>query len=87
MDKQAVIDFCLSLDSTFADQPFAKIEKGKIPTIVMKHLKNKKSYAYISERAGQLFVAVKQKPEINEELRELFEDITPAYHMNKISFQ
>lgn len=48
MNKKELIDFCLSLGPTFADTPFAKMEKGQ-PTVVMRHLKNKKSFAYISE--------------------------------------
>lgn len=82
MNKKELIDFCLSLGPTFADTPFAKMEKGQ-PTVVMRHLKNKKSFAYISEREGRVNIAIKQKPEIAIELRDFFADINPAFHMNK----
>lgn len=82
MDKQELIDFCLSLGATFADTPFAKMEKSE-PTIVIRHLKNKKSFAYISERDDGIVVAVKQNPEIILELREFFQAVQPAFHMNK----
>ncbi|RZI49318.1 MmcQ/YjbR family DNA-binding protein [Lactococcus kimchii] len=83
MNKQELIDFCLSLGATFADQPFVKMEKAR-PTTVIRHLKNKKCFAYISERSGDLIVAVKQNPEVSVELREFFKDISPAFHMNKV---
>lgn len=82
MNKAAWIDFCTGLGPTFADTPFAKMEKG-LPTVVVRHLKNKKGFAYLSEREGNLIIAVKQNPLEIEELREAFHDITPAWHMNK----
>ena len=45
--------------------------------------KNKKSFVYISEREGELVLAVKGLPSVNEELRESFVSIRPAWHMNK----
>ncbi|NHI76153.1 MmcQ/YjbR family DNA-binding protein [Lactococcus petauri] len=82
MDKENWLSFCLALGPTFADTPFAKMEKGPA-TIVVKHLKNKKSFVYISEREGELVLAVKGLPSVNEELRESFVSIRPAWHMNK----
>ncbi|MEG1530670.1 hypothetical protein ACRPK2_07425 [Lactococcus garvieae] len=61
MNKENWLEFCLSLGPTFADTPFAKMEKGPA-TIVVKHLKNKKSFVYISEREGKLVLAVKVYP-------------------------
>ena len=52
MNKKELIDFCLSLGPTFADTPFAKMETGQ-PTVVMRHLKNKKSFAR-SEKAESM---------------------------------
>ncbi|WP_270316279.1 MmcQ/YjbR family DNA-binding protein [Lactococcus petauri] len=46
MDKENWLEFCLALGPTFADTPFAKMEKGPA-TIVVKHLKNKKSFVSI----------------------------------------
>lgn len=83
MNKQAFIDFALNLGPTFADTPFKKMEKGT-PTLVIRHLKNKKIFAFISERGGDLIVAIKLNPEVALELREFFADVTPAFHMNKM---
>jgi predicted DNA-binding protein (MmcQ/YjbR family) len=82
MNKEDWLEFCLSLGPTFAETPFAKMEKGPA-TLVVKHLKNKKSFVYISEREGKTVVAVKGLPAVNEELREAFDSVKPAWHMNK----
>ena len=82
MTKEEWIEFCLALGTTFAETPFAKMEKS-VPTVVVKHLKNKKSFAYLSEREGNLVIAVKGLPNVNEELRESFHSLQPAWHMNK----
>lgn len=82
MNKEQWIEFCLSLGPTFTDTPFAKMEKG-VPTVVIKHLKNKKSFVYLSKRNDELVIAVKGLPNVNEELREAFSSVKPAWHMNK----
>lgn len=54
MNKKELIDFCLSLGPTFADTPFAKMEKGQ-PTVVMRHLKNKNHLLiFLSEKAESI---------------------------------
>jgi len=81
--KQDIIDYCLTLPATFLDYPFAKMEKGKEPTPVLKHLKNKKMFALVQDRDEQVVVAVKIDPAQAEEQRELFEAVSAAWHMNK----
>ncbi|PCR99675.1 MmcQ/YjbR family DNA-binding protein [Lactococcus fujiensis] len=92
MEKQELIDFCLSLGPTYVDYPFKKND-GSTDTTVVRHLKNKKIFALISERPKDkkdplkeevdLIIALKQKPELSEELRENFKAIEPAWHVNK----
>lgn len=82
MNKDELLKFCEEVGPVFSSTPFAKMENGS-PTIVVRHLKNQKSFAYLSERENQLIVAVKQKPELSEELREHFKDLNLAWHMNK----
>ncbi|MGB9342532.1 MmcQ/YjbR family DNA-binding protein [Trichococcus sp.] len=50
---------------------------------VMRHEGNRKSFAYIYERNGEIWLNVKNTPERNEYLRETIPEIMPAYHMNK----
>ncbi|MDR0298302.1 MAG: MmcQ/YjbR family DNA-binding protein [Streptococcaceae bacterium] len=84
MTKQEVLDFCAAIGPTYADTPFAAMEKGSTPTIVVRHLKNKKGFAYISEREAYTNLAVKLTPDENDELRESYLGvITPAFHMSK----
>jgi len=50
----------------------------------MRHRANKKSFALIYERQGKLFVNLKCEPLEADSLRQMFADVTPAYHMNKV---
>ena len=49
----------------------------------MRHRTNRKSFAFIYERHGKLCVNLKCKPLEADFLRQIFRDVTPAYHMNK----
>lgn len=50
---------------------------------VMRHEGNRKTFAYIYERNGEIWLNVKNTPERNDYLRETVPEIIPAYHMNK----
>jgi len=83
MNRQDIIDFCLSLTDTYEDYPFDNItDPGK--WTVMRHKKNKKSFAYIYERHNKLCVNLKCDPFDATFLRQAYADVTPAYHMNKV---
>ena len=79
MDKEEIIQFCLSLPNTFEDMPFQDDYK----TVVMKHKANKKWYALIMEVDDKLYLNVKTNPGYSELLRNSYQYIIPAYHMNK----
>lgn len=79
MNKQEIIDFCLTLPNTFEDRPFP----DDYESVVMKHIHNKKWFALIMEVRGELYLNVKTNPEYSELLRKSYEYIIPAYHMNK----
>jgi predicted DNA-binding protein (MmcQ/YjbR family) len=49
----------------------------------MRHRGNKKSFALIYERKGNLCINLKCNPFEADFLRQAFEGVTPAYHMNK----
>ncbi|AYG01265.1 MmcQ/YjbR family DNA-binding protein [Lactococcus allomyrinae] len=82
MTKEELIKLGLSLGATYLDFPFSQNSRA-IDYAVLRHLKNKKIFAIIYERNENLIVALKQNPEISQELREFFVDVTPAFHMNK----
>ena len=79
MNKKEIIQFCLTLPNTFEDRPF----QDDYETVVMKHTDNKKWYALFMEVKGNLYLNVKTKPDYSELLRNSYEYIIPAYHMNK----
>jgi len=49
----------------------------------MRHRANKKPFALIDERQDKLCVNLKCEPLEADSLRQMFADVTPAYHMNK----
>jgi len=82
MTRQEIIDFCLTLPTTYEDYPFADIKDIGVWT-VMRHSTNKKTFAYIYERHGKLCVNLKCDPIEADFLRSAFADVQPGYHMNK----
>ena len=76
--RQQVIDFCLTLMSTYEDYPFDDSN-----WTVIRHKGNKKIFAWILERKGNIWINVKGKPEWNDFWRRTFNSVIPAYHLNK----
>lgn len=83
MTRQDLIDFCLTFPAAYEDYPFDGITVAGTWT-VMRHRANKKSFALIYERNSKLCVNLKCEPLEADFLRQIFTDVTPAYHMNKI---
>ncbi|HCC34887.1 MAG TPA: hypothetical protein DEQ02_04355 [Ruminococcaceae bacterium] len=79
MTRRELIDLCLALPDAYEDYPFD--DDG---WCVVRHRVNKKGFAHIYERNDKLCVNLKCYPMEADFLREMFEDITAAYHMNKV---
>ena len=79
MNKEEIIQFCLSLPNTFEDRPF----QDDYETVVIKHIDNKKWFALLMKVNENLYLNVKTAPEYSELLRNSYQYIIPAYHMNK----
>lgn len=79
MKKEDIIKYSLNLSNTYEDYPFPDDNTS----VVMKHLKNKKWFALIMNVKEKLYLNVKTKPEYSELLRNIYDYIIPAYHMNK----
>ena len=77
MDKRGLIEYCLTYPDAFEDYPFDE------NWTVMRHGGNKKSFAFIYERDGRLCINLKCDPFDADFLRQIYRDVTPAYHMNK----
>ena len=81
MTRQELIDLCLTYPDAYEDYPFDEVKDEKAWT-VMRHLQNRKSFAMIFER-GRVVINLKCDPAQADHLRQLFDGVTPAYHMNK----
>ena len=78
LERKEVIAFCLTLPGSYEDYPFRDAN-----WTVMRCRNSKKSYAYIYEREGQIWVNVKCSPEWIPFWRNAYTSVVPAYHMNK----
>jgi predicted DNA-binding protein (MmcQ/YjbR family) len=83
MTRRELIDYCLTYPAAYEDYPFDDITDAGAWT-VMRHRANKKSFALIYERKGKLCVNTKCDPLEADFLRQIFADVAPAYHMNKV---
>ncbi|OWA37557.1 hypothetical protein B9G55_05765 [Saccharibacillus sp. O16] len=77
MNKQRLIEYCLTCVGAYEDYPFDET------WTVMRHVGNKKSFAFIYNRDGRDCANLKCDPMRAAMLRDLHEDIKPGYHMNK----
>jgi predicted DNA-binding protein (MmcQ/YjbR family) len=82
MTRQALIDYCLTFPAAYEDYPFDSISVPGAWT-VMRHRTSKKCFALIYERNGKLCANLKCDPMEADFLRQAFEGVTSAYHMNK----
>ena len=77
MKKKDIIEYCLTFPDVYEDYPF----DGNWAAI--RHTVNKKSFAFIYEHNGKLCVNLKCEPNEADLLRQIYKDVTSAYHMNK----
>jgi len=76
MNKDKVRTYCLSLPQVKEDYPFG-------PDVQVFKIKSK-LFALMTNRKGFERVNLKCDPEEAIILREIFEDVIPGYHMNKM---
>ncbi|MCL1944191.1 MAG: MmcQ/YjbR family DNA-binding protein [Firmicutes bacterium] len=76
MTRQQFIDIGIQLDFSYLDYPFDD------EILAIRHKYNNKIFALIFDNR-ELFVNLKVNPLEGELLRQNFEYIKPAYHMNK----
>ena len=82
MTRQEIIEFCLTFAGAYEDYPFDDINDPGAWT-AMRHRTNKKTFAFIVVRNGQLIANLKCDPAEADFLRQIYESVTPGYHMNK----
>ena len=77
MNKQEIVEYCLSLPGAYEDYPFDE------QWTTMRHRENKKSFAFIYARYNRLCVNLKCDPHRADFLLQIYNDVVPGYHMNK----
>ena len=76
--REDVIKACLSLGEAYEDYAFHDEN-----WTAMRHLKNRKTFAFIYKRQGIIWINVKAEPTAGQFWRKVFSAVVPAYHMNK----
>lgn len=76
--KEEIIRYCMKFPDVYEDYPFH--DPG---TACMRIRGNRRIFALIMERQGQIWVNVKCNPEWREFWREAYASVVPGYHMNK----
>lgn len=78
LTRQDAIAACLRFPDAFEDYPF-----GDANWTVMRHCSNLKSFAFIFERHGKIWINLKAKPINGDFWKSVYPAVQPAYHMNK----
>lgn len=76
--RKDAVDFCLTFEGVYEDHPFSDFN-----WTLMRHNGNKKSFATVYERQGNIWINVKCAPNLTYMWRNAFKSVIPAYHMNK----
>ena len=77
LTKQEAITVCKSFRNVYEDYPFDD------NWAVLRHIDNNKSFAFIFNHNGQIWINVKAEPMSAEFWRQIYPSVVPAYHMNK----
>ena len=78
LTREEAIAACLALPLTYEDYPFDDTNWTTI-----RHIGNRKIFAFIFARDAQIWINVKAEPMWAEFWRNAFPAVRPAYHMNK----
>lgn len=77
-ERKDVIAYCLTYENVYEDYPFHDPN-----WCVMRHGENRKVFAWIFNKDGQVWVNVKCDPVWRDFWRSAFASVKPAYHLNK----
>ena len=76
--RRRLTDYCLTLPGVYEDYPFHDAN-----WTVMRCGANRKTFALIYERNGQVWLNVKSDPMEADFWRQAYASVQPGYHMNK----
>lgn len=77
-ERKQAIEACLKMPLVYEDYPFDD------NWTAMRHVHNKKTFAFIFRHNGVIKMNLKVLPEVGCYLRQRFSSVQPAYHMNKL---
>lgn len=78
MTRRELADYCLTYPDAYEDYPF-----GDDEWVALRHLKNRRTFAFLYVRDGSLCANLKCEPMTGDFLRQVHPYVRPAYHMNK----
>jgi predicted DNA-binding protein (MmcQ/YjbR family) len=78
MTRRELIELCLTMPLSYEDYPFDDDN-----WCVIRHRVNKKGFAHIYNRSDNLCINLKCDPFEADFLRQVYNDLTAAFHMNK----
>lgn len=77
-DRKEIIACCLAFQNVYEDYPF------RDPNwCVIRHLENRRVFAWIFHKDGFVWVNVKCDPGWRDLWRQAYASVRPAYHLNK----
>ena len=83
LTKRDIINLCLALPDTYEDYPFDLLTETPDAWTVMRHKGNRKGFAHIYMAGDKPIINLKLNPMDGDFLRQGFESINAAWHMNK----
>lgn len=79
MTRKELIAYCLTYPDAYEDYPF-----GDNEWTALRHLENRKTFAFLYERQGKFCANLKVEPMTGDFLRRTLPYVQPAFHMNKV---
>ena len=83
MTRRELIDYCLTYPDAYEDYPFDELPESTGAWAAIRHRLNKRTFAFIYERNGEICANLKCEPSRADFLRRLYSGVRPSYHMNK----
>ena len=78
LTREEAIAACMQYPDAFEDYPFRDAN-----WTVMRHKTTQKTFAFIFEREGKIWISVKAEPQWADFWKAAHASIVPAYHLNK----
>ena len=76
--RAEAIAACMQLPDAYEDYPFRDAN-----WTAMRHKTNQKTFAFIFEREGHIWISLKAEPQWADFWKNAFPAVVPAYHLNK----